>query len=143
MKTIDAATLRVQLASAFPFAVIILSDADYACPTTQWLTGPFWGWFQKSRWDLGLSKWERTNDCDNFARAYAQGAADSFALTPFDGLKPEGVAVGEFYYHSSRGPHAICIALTGDTAPIFVEPQTGQLLTIPQPEASTCFFVRF
>lgn len=132
-----------QLRSRVPFsAPAIFADANYAVPTLAWLQGPFWDWFQKCRWDLGLKSWARRNDCDNFARAYAQAAADCHALTA-SGDAAEGLAVGEWYYHSPGGPHAICVAAIEDDALTFVEPQNGQRLTLTPTEISSCFFARF
>lgn len=144
MKVVTASDLR----SKFNDCLIcyrIAVDTDYALPTRAWLSGPFWTWFQQMRWNLGLTKWERTNDCDNFARAYAQAAADCYALTPWpDGSpRPESIAVGELFYIRKDGAaHAICVAVT-ESDLTFVEPQTGQFLTLDPEELASCFFVRF
>lgn len=121
-------------------AMVLAADASYAQPRLDWLQGEFWDWFQNARWRLGLDKWDRRHDCDDFARAYAQSCADAWALTP--GAQAEAVAVGEFWYHGTNGPHAINLALT-DKGAAFIEPQTGQTVALTQKEISTCFFARF
>ena len=129
-----------QVRMAFPgTAIIITPDTEYACPTVHWLKDTFYPWFQQQRFNLGLNKWDRRNDCDNFARAFAQAAADCHALS--NGDDSEGLAVGEFYYHQATGGHAINVAFT-DIGKVFIEPQTGQIITLKPEEERTCFFVR-
>ncbi len=135
-----AADIRAEFPSWTP---TIFSDATCAKPAVAWLLLKFWPWFERQRFNLGLNKWTRKNDCDNFARAYAQAAADCHALTV--GEDSEGLAVGEFYYHATtqvKGPHAIVVAFT-DEGKVFIEPQTGKRLTLTPTEESSCFFVRF
>jgi hypothetical protein len=131
-----------EIRSQFPAWVPLrLTDETYARPTAAWLRDMFWPWFQRKRWDLGLSRWARKNDCDNFARAYAQYAADCHALTA--GEEAEGLAVGEFCYIGTthaKGPHAIVVAFT-DEGKIYVEPQTGQRLALTPTEELSCFAV--
>lgn len=132
-----------QLRQLLPLsAPVLFSDATYAKPTIRWLKGEFWDWFQKSRWDLGLSRWTRKNDCDNFARAYAQAAQDCHSLSV--GNNSDALAVGEFWYHQAKGgAHAIIIAVTDRPGLTFIEPQTGGELTLTEQEFQSCFFVRF
>ncbi|HEY1109137.1 MAG TPA: hypothetical protein VGE76_10910 [Opitutaceae bacterium] len=133
--------LEIQL--AFPDCRVVAPDEGYAVPTRDWLLGPFWAWFQKDRWARGLTKWERRNDCDNFARAYAQAAQDCHALS--NGSDQEGVAVGEFFYTQAKGGgHAIVAAFVDSPARlIFIEPQTGREVTLTPEEQASAFFVRF
>jgi hypothetical protein len=133
-----------EIRSQFPsWVTVIMADATYGKPTVAWVREHFWPWFQRQRFNLGLLKWERTNDCDNFARAFAQYASDCHALTP--GLQGEGLAVGEFYYIGTthvQGPHAIAVAIT-DEGKVYFEPQTGQRIALSPTEELSCFFVRF
>lgn len=125
----------------------VLADTDYACPTLRWLQGPFWDSFQADRWAKGLRVWERKNDCDNFARAYAQHAQDCHALsrrTQDADSSTEGLAVGEIFYtqEKSGGGHAIVCAFT-DAGRLFIEPQNGLTLALTEREIDSIFFVRF
>lgn len=133
-----------EIRSQFPsWTTAIISDETYGKPKTAWLRDKFWPWFQQMRWNLGLDKWTRRNDCDNFARAYAQACADCHALTV--GNQDEGLAVGEFCYIGTshvQGAHAIIVAFT-DEGKIYIEPQTGQRLALTPSEELSCFFVRF
>lgn len=132
-----------QIRLAFPGCRHVLApDARYQAPTLVWLRGPFWEWFRKERWAANLDKWTRRNDCDNFARAYAQAAQDCHALTTAG--TEEGLAVGEvFYTKAGAGGHAIVTAFVGDAAPIFIEPQNNAVLPLTPDELSSVFFVRF
>lgn len=130
-----------ELRSQLPLlAPAYFSDTSYAKPTLRWLTEEFYRWFWERRAELGLRNWARKNDCDNFARAYAQYAQDAHASSV--GNDDEGLAVGEFWYHSANGPHAIVIAFT-DEGRVFIEPQTGRTLILTQTEFNSCFFARF
>jgi hypothetical protein len=140
MKVLDAIDLRMLLPLG---PQVIMADAAYACPTEAWLSGKFWDWFHGMRWNLGLNNWTRRNDCDNFARAYAQAAADAHALTEL-GNEVEGLAVGEFYYFRAvdHGAHAIVVAVT-ENGLRFIEPQNGQFIKLSEEEINSCFFARF
>ncbi len=133
-----AAEIRAQFPAWVP---VILADETYAKPTSAWLRDSFWPWFQRMRWDLGLKNWTRKNDCDGFARAYAQAASDCHALTV--GEDDDGLAVGQFFYvgtSHAQGPHAIIVAFT-DEGKIYIEPQTGQRLALTPIEELSCSFV--
>lgn len=132
-----------ELQLRFPFCRVVAPDLDYALPTRAWLGGPFWESFKADRWAKGVTTWERKNDCDNFARAYAQHAQDCHAVSR--GSQKEGLAVGEFFYtQATGGGHAINVAFADDaTRPLFIEPQTGREITLTPDEQASAFFVRF
>lgn len=125
-----------------PTALVIAADATYARPTVEWLQGDFWDWFKGARWKLGLHRWHRRHDCDDFARAYCQACADAWALTPGAEEVAEAVAVGEFYYNNAGTPHAIVAAVT-DMGLVFIEPQTSLALKLTDAEIKSCFYARF
>lgn len=122
---------------------VMLADGEFATPTLRWLQGPFWRWFRLTRWSFNLDRWQRKNDCDNFARAYAQAAQDCHALSP--GSDAEALAVGEvFYFKEGGGSHAIVAAYIGDPAAlVFIEPQNNKTLELTADERRSAFFVRF
>ena len=133
---INGAAIRAQFACP-----VVTADLDYATPTLRWLLGPFWNHFRARRGALG--KWTAKNDCDNFARAYAQDAQDSHALSK--GSEAQALAVGEiFYVQDSGGGHAINAAFV-DNPPrlVFIEPQTGQAVDLTPAERASIFFARF
>lgn len=138
--TVSASRIRAD----FPTCPhVLLADSEFAVPTLRWLQGPFWNWFRLTRWSFNLDRWQRKNDCDNFARAYAQAAQDCHALSP--GNDSEGLAVGEvFYTKASGGSHAIIVAYVGeDCARVFIEPQNNEAITLTEDEIKSAYFVRF
>ncbi len=118
------------------------SDASYARPTLAWLQGPFWDSFQADRF-AKVGRYTRKNDCDNWARAYAQHAQDCHASSA--GNDDEALAVGEFFYTRAdgRGGHAIVIAIVDGNKLVTIEPQDGSVLTLTQNEILSCDFARF
>lgn len=140
----------LQLSTAFPHIArdrMVLSDATFAAPRLAWLSGPFWEYFTALRWNVmgadgkDARSWTRKNDCDNFARAYAQAAQDCHAISTGSGA--EALAVGEFFYHSPRGPHAIVVAFCERPQPVFIEPQNNTVLALTPAEVASAFFIRF
>lgn len=118
----------------------ILADSSYAQPTLAWLQGAFWQSFKADRW-AKVGSYTRKNDCDNWARAYAQHAEDCHAMSK--GSDAEGLAVGEFFYTKDSGDgHAIVIAVIDDQV-VFIEPQNGLTLQLTEAEILSCAFVRF
>lgn len=115
-------------------------DTTYAEPTLRWLQGAFWQSFRADRW-AKVGSYSRKNDCDNWARAYAQHAQDCHAMS--HGSEAEALAVGEMFYTKASGEgHAICVAIT-EQGLVFLEPQNGQVITLSPSEILSCFFVRF
>jgi hypothetical protein len=135
--TLTQAQLRALLPDR---AMVFFYDTSYACPTQAWLTEKFYPWFKAQRWGGNWDKWQRKNDCDNFARAYCVFAQDAHASTP--GNDAEALAVGEFCYFSPGGAHAIICAVT-DKGTIYIEPQNGQILNLTPQEIQTCFHASF
>ncbi len=119
---------------------VIFADDEYARPSLAWLQGKFWDAFQRDRWDR-VGSYSRKNDCDNWARAYAQLAQDCHAATV--GNNAAALAVGEFFYAREDGVrHAIVCAFV-ESGLVFIEPQNGRVLTLTPSERQLCFFVRF
>ena len=136
-----------QLSKQMPaFAYGQFWDNTYAEPTLAWLRGPFWNWFLTQRWKLGLKDYTRRNDCDNFARAWAQGVQDCWGADQLaQGKSPaEGIAAGVFVYHSDKlgGNHAIGVASIGGKL-VFTEPQNNAGYDLTEKEIASCFFYEF
>ena len=131
---------QAEIQSSFATPVLF-ADASYARPTLRWLQGQFWDAFRQDRW-AKVGSYSRKNDCDNWARAFAQLAQDSHAQTR-SGSDDEALAVGEFFYTKASGEgHAINAAFT-DVGLVFIEPQNGLTLKLTTSEILSCFFVRF
>lgn len=126
--------------SSLVYVTAPFADDTYARPTLAWLQGPFWESFREDRW-AKVGRYTRKNDCDNWARAYAQHAQDCHAVS--NGNDDDAVAVGEFFYTRSTGAsHAIAVAIT-EHGVTFLEPQNGTVLPLTPAEIATCTFARF
>ena len=143
---------NVDIRALFPVrTIVITSDSTYAKPTLAWLQGPFWTWYIGWRKELGLDRWTRKSDCDNFARTYSSAAQDCHALTitrqaaaTGDPVTLEGLAVGEIHYFARDlgGWHAIVAAVT-DQGLVFIEPQNNRRLMLTPDDLATCTFAYF
>lgn len=119
---------------------VYFADASYARPTLRWLTGAFWDTFREDRFGK-VGAYERKNDCDNWARAYAQLAQDCHSIST--GSDAEALAVGEMFYTKRTGEgHAIICAFT-DEGRKFIEPQNGRVIELTESELISCSFARF
>lgn len=134
-----------QVRSFFQTGYGVVSDQDFATPTSVWLERQFYPWFWEWRAQMGLKAYSRKNDCDNFARAAAQAAQDCHALTNAGpGAKAAGVAVGEFWYRKSMGEmHAVNVGIFDTGGRRFFEPQTGKFLELTPEEIASCVFYYF
>lgn len=144
MKTISDKEIRLLFEQCL-HAPFVPSDKTYACPTSEWVTKHFYNWLKLVQVKLGVSKWQRTNDCDNFSARFAAFAPICHSLTIADQPDaPEGIAVGEFWYHrrDSGGGHAINFAITVDEGLIFIEPQNGSVLKLFDTEMRSCFLIK-
>lgn len=137
MTTTDAQGSLMMAGVPIRATLPLLYDASYARPSTRWLTRELYPWFKARLSEQGLAN-TRRHDCDNFARKFCVAAQDAHALTA--GNDAEGLAVGEFLYHSAKlGPHAVVVAIIEDNEIAFLEPQTGELLNLTPSEISSCF----
>ena len=119
---------------------MLITDANYARPTTAWLTGKFNDYFRNWLFQNDLLKWAENFDCDNFSSFYYSFAQ---ACHTKSNRKEQGIAVGEmFYRQNGTGGHAINVAIT-EKGVIYIEPQTGQQIKLTDVEKQSCWSVRF
>lgn len=107
----------------------------------------YYDWFRTKLFDLGVTRWDQKQDCDDFANLYADFLSLRFYLAQWEpGTLPdaEGVAVARYWYRPNAGPavHAINAVAT-DQGLVFIEPQTGQRLLLSLQDQATrlrCIF---
>lgn len=135
-------SLQVANHVGFP---VVLKDATYAEVSSAWLRD-YYGEFRKTLFRQGVVKWEETFDCDDFASFYVSLAAVRFFTATWSSEFPaEALALGEFWYRpdGKRGQgHAIVTALT-ERGQVFIEPQSGQELTLTDSERLSRYLVKF
>jgi hypothetical protein len=91
----------------------------------------------------GVAKWDARFDCNHFASYFVALAQTRFYLESFHArTSAKSLGVGVFWYHSTRGPHAIVAALT-ERGLLFIEPQTGAEVALTDTERASAFLVAF
>jgi hypothetical protein len=119
----------------------LITDSDYALPTSKFLLGQFYTFYQAWAWENNLSKWKKKWDCDNFSSLYYVFAQICHVTA---GERPEeGIAVGEmFYLQDKGGGHAVNLAMT-EKGIIIIEPQNGTEIKLSDKEKLSCWAIRF
>lgn len=121
-----------------------VADNAYAEVSAEWLR-EFYQDFRKTLFREGVTKWDATFDCDNFASLYVGLANLRFFVASFhSATTAQSLALAEYWYRQGGdGPaHAVVHALT-NRGPIFIEPQSGSLLPLTPAEQASRLFVKF
>jgi hypothetical protein len=104
----------------------------------------FYNWFQTKLFDLGLTRWNQRQDCDDFANLYADLLQLRFYLAQWERHplpEAEALAVARFWYRPSPGEGHAINAIATERGLLYIEPQTGQLVTVsPQAPRIRCIF---
>ena len=124
---------------------VLVPDVHYFVPSKKWLLKTFYNWYQNQLFSMGLS-YRKNFDCDKFARGYAWLASVCLGAMYTNGIKSDGIAVGEVFYsiagNRDRG-HAINCAFIDNKKLVFIEPQTGKIVKLSKAEKDSIDFVRF
>ena len=129
-----------------PGTPLFFGGKSYAVPTLAWLLGDFYRDFHAALWHEDVSAWSPRFECRDFARSYACLAqiANAHASNTPDG--DDAIAVGEIWFHPDANPptqdHAVNAAIT-DEGLVFIDPQTGLVVTLKPSELLTVKFARF
>lgn len=120
---------------------LIIADRTYGKPKKDWLLEVFYPWLSRELKRDGISGWQESFDCDDFATVYRVMAQVCHANTR-NGA--EGIAIGEvFYTRDNGGQHAINCAFVENEQLIFIEPQNGQQTKLTDKELGSIWYVRF
>jgi len=120
----------------------ITGDRSYAVVDSAWLKS-YYTTFRAELFRLGVTKWDGRFDCNHFASFYTSLAQTKFYADNFQSwTSAQSLAVGTFWYVSARGPHAIVVAIT-ERGVVFIEPQTGQEITLTPGERQSAFLIVF
>jgi hypothetical protein len=119
------------------------ADSTYAEVNSAALPG-YYDWFRTKLWDLGVTRWDQRQDCDDFANLYADLLQLRFYLAQWESNRlpdAEALAVARFWYVPSQGQGHAINAVATERGLLYIEPQTGQLVTIsPQASRLRCIF---
>jgi hypothetical protein len=136
--------LTAQQVGDFVGFPVILKDATYAEVSSAWLRS-FYDDFRAVLFREGVTKWEETFDCDDFAAFYVSLANVRYFNATWSSSRPaQGLALGEYWFRpdGKRGEgHAVVTALT-ERGQIYIEPQSGQELTLSQNEKLSRYVVK-
>ena len=123
----------------FTKAKIFVTDGTYARPTSTYLLGQFYDFYQAWMTEHNLYKWRDKWDCDNFSSTFY--VFSQMCHTKSD-RPEEGIAVGELFYFPPAGGHAINLAIT-EKGLIIIEPQTGKEMMLEDFEKESAVMIRF
>jgi hypothetical protein len=142
---ITGRVLTAQQVGDFVGFPVILKDATYAEVSSAWLRS-FYDDFRAVLFREGVTKWEETFDCDDFAAFYVSLAAVRFFNATWSSpIKAEALAIGEYWYRPEGGKgagHTIVTALT-ERGQIYIEPQSGKEVYPTAAEKLSRYLVKF
>ena len=92
----------------------------------------------------GLVKWDARFDCNHFSTLYISTAQINYAVAAWHSSTPaNSLALAEVWYiPTGRSPHAIVAAQT-EQGLLFIEPQTGKVITLSPSERSSIFLAKW
>jgi len=93
------------------------------------------------------ARWDRKFDCNRFAGLWIGLAQVRYAVEQWhSSTAPQALALAEVWYRPDGAPanvgHAIVAAAT-EVGLLYVEPQTGSLVTLSAAERASIYFVRW
>lgn len=101
--------------------------------------------FRDELFRLGVVKYDPRFDCNHFAAFFCALANAKFSAANFHSRTPaQSLALAEYWYRpgAMQMGHAVVFALT-DRGPLWLEPQTGALLTLTPNEVASRYLVKF
>lgn len=121
-----------------------VGDGPYAVVKADALPA-YYASFRDQLFKEGVVKWDERFDCNHFASYYVAKAQTAYYLANFHSTtEAQTLALAEVWYRPGGGKkgHAIVAAQT-DRGLVFVEPQTGETLTLSASERASVFMVKW
>lgn len=122
----------------------MVADGNYSICTQDWFCGAFARALRTLLFQMQSTVWRsESNDCDDFTRI---GATFAQMLHNRGGKHPDtSLAVGEFWYVSTEGPHAILAAIVKKDGYklFFLDPQDQRPKLLTYDEIASCSAYRF
>lgn len=92
----------------------------------------------------GLVKWDGRYDCNHSASLYIALAQAKFAVAAWHSSTPaQTLALAEYWYRLDRGGGHAIVAADTDRGLLFIEPQTGQIVTLSQVERNSAYLIKW
>ena len=119
-------------------------DEAYAEVNSAWLAR-FYDDFRSELFRLGVVGWNERFDCNRFTEFYIGLAQARFYRESFhSATKARALAIGPYWYlrENGHGSHAVIQVLT-ERGRIFIDPQTGDEVSLTPRETSLAYFQFF
>lgn len=117
--------------------LVYVGDSSYAVVRKDWLVD-FYPKYRDRLFKLGVTKWDDSFDCNHFSYNFVALAQTDYYVTSFhDRSRANTLAVGLIWYmkQGTQG-HSIVMAVT-EQGIVYMEPQTGQFVTLTESEKAT------
>lgn len=120
----------------------LTADKSYAEVNSTSLTN-FYEWYADKLSTFGVSRNDMRLDCDNFAGLYQNFSQLKYYLAQWESNNipdAEALAVGSVWYRPTYFAlaHAVNVALT-ERGVLYIEPQTGAIVTLSATEQASIF----
>lgn len=142
---VDSLPLTLYSNIQFTNAKVYCFDSKYTTVNLEWLQKTYYKEFKKELFKDGVVNWVGSFDCDKFSRFYSIYLQTKFLLEHFaDRTGPQSVAVGNLFYYigaDEKKGHAINIIFKEDNTFVYLEPQTGELVTLTEMERDSVFLI--
>lgn len=141
----NATLLRIRLKLPIE-ADLKASDVDYAVVNSEWIKG-FYAEWRKAAFERGLIQYCENFDCNKFADLFVIDAQLAYMKQgQKQRLGAESMAVGVLQYRPSMiwgatTDHAIVVFIT-EKGPMYLEPQSGEIMKLSEKECEAVFYVR-
>ena len=92
----------------------------------------------------GLVKWDSRFDCNHFSTLYISTAQIKYAVAAWHSTTPaNSLALAEVWYTPTGRPLHSIVAAQTEQGLLFIEPQTGQTVTLSPSERSSIALVKW
>jgi hypothetical protein len=117
--------------------LVYAGDSSYTVVRKDWLVD-FYPKYRDRLFKLGVAKADDSFDCNHFSYNFVALAQTDYYVTSFhDRIRGDTLAVGLIWYITRFGQgHSIVMAVT-EQGIVYMEPQTGQFVTLTESEKAT------
>lgn len=120
-----------------------IGDSAYSEVNSAWLKS-YYDSFRKSLFREGVVRWDERFDCNHFSSYYiALAQVRNFTENFHTKTRAQSLAIGECWFMQTPiTAHAVVMAVA-DAGVLYIEPQTGQQLTLSTAQIASRFLVKF
>lgn len=117
-----------------------IGDKSYAQVNSAALPA-FYKAFRNDLHRKGVVRWDARFNCKHFAGLFVEMAQVRYCNEAWKTDGPAALAIGAVWYvrDNGRGPHAVVCALT-ERGKVYIEPQSGECVTLSEAEERSVYF---